>query len=211
MGLYRQENNNEITTNKENYYEITTNNTAKDNPTDKQRRMFTASTKQRRKFYNYEKSIFGVNYRRDFNDGGICSESGQQKYPDRQLDRCRNRRAWWAAAFQSSRELHRRRRLYRKRRRGQLRRRQPAIRRLGTSRRRKFPAVRGDILQLFYDANSNATLLGKVRQTVILDKSGNAWQGPGIVDLFAPDGSLIFSGTATATATRIQSEPLSAY
>ncbi|MDQ3491466.1 MAG: hypothetical protein M3449_10440 [Acidobacteriota bacterium] len=80
--------------------------------------------------------------------------------------------------------------------------------RVGGANSRRFAAT---FLQLFYDANSNATLLGKVRQTVILDKSGNAWQGPGIVDLFAPDGSLIFSGTATATATRIQSEPLSAY
>jgi hypothetical protein len=28
------------------------------------------------------------------------------------------------------------------------------------------------------------------------------------VDIFAPNGTLVFSGTATATATRIQSEPL---
>ena len=70
---------------------------------------------------------------------------------------------------------------------------------------RKFAVT---FLQLFYAPDSSPTGLVKVRQTVILNRSGNSWEGPAIVDIFAPDGTLVFSGTATATATRIQSEPL---
>jgi hypothetical protein len=63
-------------------------------------------------------------------------------------------------------------------------------------------------LQLFYDQNSNPTGMVKVRQTVILNQTGNAWQGLAIVDIFDPAGILVFSGSATATATRIVSDPL---
>jgi len=77
--------------------------------------------------------------------------------------------------------------------------------RIGGRNSRRFAAT---FRQLFYDANSNSTGLAKIRQTVILSRSGDTWRGPARVDIFAPDGTLVFSGTATATATRIQSEPL---
>jgi len=75
-------------------------------------------------------------------------------------------------------------------------------------RSRLSPRFAATFLQLFYDENANPTGSAKIRQTIILDSSGNKWQGPAKVDIFAPDGTLVFSGTATATATRIQSEPL---
>jgi hypothetical protein len=62
--------------------------------------------------------------------------------------------------------------------------------------------------QLFYDANANPTGSAKIRQAVILSPSGDSWQGPFKVEIFAPDGTLVFSGGGTAAATRIQSEPL---
>jgi len=77
--------------------------------------------------------------------------------------------------------------------------------RIGNRNSRRFAAT---FLQLFYDANANPTGSAKIRQTVILNSSGNAWEGPFKVDIFAPDGTLVFSGAGTATATRIQSEPL---
>ncbi len=77
--------------------------------------------------------------------------------------------------------------------------------RVGGRESRRFAVT---FLQLFYAPDSSPTLLVKVRQTVILNKSGDTWQGPATVDFFAPDGTLIFSATATATATRIRSEPL---
>ncbi len=71
---------------------------------------------------------------------------------------------------------------------------------------RRFAAT---FLQLFYSPDATPTGSGKVRQTIILSPSGNEWEGPGHVEIFAADGTtLLFSGTATATATRIQSEPL---
>jgi hypothetical protein len=64
-------------------------------------------------------------------------------------------------------------------------------------------------LQLFYAPDSSPTFLSKVRQTVILNSSGNTWEGPATVEFFTPDGTtLLFAGTATGRATRIQSEPL---
>ena len=77
--------------------------------------------------------------------------------------------------------------------------------RVGGGNSRRFAVT---FRQLFYDANSNSTGSAKIRQTVILSRSGDTWHGPATVDIFAPDGTLVFSGTATATATRIQSEPL---
>ena len=62
--------------------------------------------------------------------------------------------------------------------------------------------------QLFYLPDSTSTGSGTVRQTVILNEAGDAWQGPAEVKIFAPDGTLVFTGAATATATRIQSNPL---
>ena len=78
--------------------------------------------------------------------------------------------------------------------------------RIGGRNSRRFALT---FLQLYYsNSNSNSQGLGKIRQTIILSRSGDTWQGPGRVDIFAPDGTLVFSGTATATATRIPSEPL---
>ncbi|MDQ3062511.1 MAG: hypothetical protein M3R14_06550 [Acidobacteriota bacterium] len=78
--------------------------------------------------------------------------------------------------------------------------------RIGGRNSRRFALT---FLQLYYsNSNSSSQGLGKIRQTIILSRSGDTWQGPGRVDIFAPDGTLVFSGTATATATRIQSEPL---
>lgn len=62
--------------------------------------------------------------------------------------------------------------------------------------------------QLFSDANGNSTGSVKVRQTVFLGASGNDWHGPFTVEIFAPDGTSVFTGTGRASATRIQSEPL---
>ena len=78
--------------------------------------------------------------------------------------------------------------------------------RIGRGHSRRFALT---FLQLF-SSNSDASSRGtvKVRQTIILSRSGDTWQGPARVDIFAPNGTLVFSGTATATATRIQSEPL---
>ncbi len=77
--------------------------------------------------------------------------------------------------------------------------------RVGGANSRRFAVT---FFQLFYAPDSSPTGLHKIRQTVILSRSGDTWQGPGKVDIFAPNGTLVFSGTATATATRIQSEPL---
>ncbi len=78
--------------------------------------------------------------------------------------------------------------------------------RIGGRNSRRFALT---FFQLFSsNSNSSSQGLGKVRQTVILSRSGDTWRGPATVDIFAPDGILVFSGTATATATRIQSEPL---
>ncbi len=75
----------------------------------------------------------------------------------------------------------------------------------GSGNSRRFAVT---FLQLFYAPDSSPTGLHKIRQTVILSKSGDTWEGPAVVDIFAPDGTLVFSATATATATRIRSEPL---
>jgi len=77
--------------------------------------------------------------------------------------------------------------------------------RIGSSNSRRFALT---FLQLFYAPDASSRGSAKIRQTIFLSESGNAWHGPGTVDIFAPDGTLVFSGTATATATRIQSEPL---
>ncbi|MCA1639896.1 MAG: hypothetical protein LC768_16480 [Acidobacteria bacterium] len=77
--------------------------------------------------------------------------------------------------------------------------------RVGGRESRRFAVT---FYQLYYAPNSSPTGLHKIRQTVILSRSGDTWQGPGTVDIFAPDGTLVFSGAATATARRIQSEPL---
>ncbi len=64
-------------------------------------------------------------------------------------------------------------------------------------------------LQLYYAPDSSPVFLSKVRQTVILNSSGNTWEGPATVEFFTPNGTtFLFGGTATATATRIKSEPL---
>jgi hypothetical protein len=78
--------------------------------------------------------------------------------------------------------------------------------RVGGRNSRRFAVT---FLQLYSTNGSGASQgMAKIRQTVILSRSGDTWQGPAKVDIFAPNGTLVFSGTATATATRIQSEPL---
>ena len=62
--------------------------------------------------------------------------------------------------------------------------------------------------QLFYAPDSSSTGSGTVQQTIILNEAGDRWNGPAVVRIYAPDGTLVFTGNATATATRIQSEPL---
>jgi hypothetical protein len=62
--------------------------------------------------------------------------------------------------------------------------------------------------QLFYAPDSTSLGSARMRQTVILNESGDTWNGPFVVQIFAPDGTLVFTGKGTATATRIQSEPL---
>ncbi len=62
--------------------------------------------------------------------------------------------------------------------------------------------------QLFYNPDSSSTGSARMQQTVILNETGDTWSGPAVVRIYAPDGTLVFTGTATATATRIQSEPL---
>ncbi len=48
----------------------------------------------------------------------------------------------------------------------------------------------------------------RMQQTVILNESGDTWNGPFVVRIYAPDGTLVFTSVGAATATRIQSEPL---
>lgn len=62
--------------------------------------------------------------------------------------------------------------------------------------------------QLFYNPDSSSAGSAKMQQTVVLDESGNTWTGPFVVRIYNPDGSLFITSTGTATATRIQSEPL---
>ena len=62
--------------------------------------------------------------------------------------------------------------------------------------------------QLFYAPDATSTGSGTVQQKVILNETGDAWSGPAVVRIYAPDGTLVFTVAATATATRIQSEPL---
>ena len=62
--------------------------------------------------------------------------------------------------------------------------------------------------QLFYASDSTSQGYAKIRQTVILSESGETWTGPFAIQIFAPDGTLVFTGGGNATANRIQSEPL---
>ena len=62
--------------------------------------------------------------------------------------------------------------------------------------------------QLFYAPDSSPTGSAKMQQTVILNESGDTWSGPFVVRIYAPDDTLLFTGVGTATATRIQFEPL---
>ena len=62
--------------------------------------------------------------------------------------------------------------------------------------------------QLFYNPDSSSAGSARMQQTVILNDAGDTWSGPFVVKIYAPDGTLVFTGTGTATATRIVSEPL---
>ena len=61
---------------------------------------------------------------------------------------------------------------------------------------------------LRYNPDSTSTGMHKIQQTVILNESGDTWTGPGLVSIYDANGTLLFSGPATATASRIVSEPL---
>ncbi len=78
--------------------------------------------------------------------------------------------------------------------------------RVGGKNSRRFAVT---FLQIYSTNGSGASQgMAKIRQTVILSRSGDTWQGPFKVEIFAPNGTLVFSGAGTATATRIQSEPI---
>lgn len=62
--------------------------------------------------------------------------------------------------------------------------------------------------QLFYNPDSSSAGSARMQQTVILNDAGDSWSGPFVVRIYAPDGTLVFTGNGTATATRIVSEPL---
>ena len=62
--------------------------------------------------------------------------------------------------------------------------------------------------QLFYNPDSSSAGSARMQQTVILNDAGDTWSGPFVVKIYAPDGTLVFTGTGTATASRIVSEPL---
>jgi hypothetical protein len=62
--------------------------------------------------------------------------------------------------------------------------------------------------QIFYNPDSSSAGSARMQQKVILNESGDTWNGPFVVRIYAPDGTLVFTSTGTATATRIASEPL---
>jgi len=62
--------------------------------------------------------------------------------------------------------------------------------------------------QLHYLPDSTSTGYARIQQTVILNESGDTWNGPFVVKIYLADGTLVFTSVGTATATRIQSEPL---
>ncbi len=62
--------------------------------------------------------------------------------------------------------------------------------------------------QLFYNPDSSSAGSARMQQTVILNEAGDAWSGPFVVRIYLADGTLVFTGNGTATATRIVSEPL---
>ena len=78
--------------------------------------------------------------------------------------------------------------------------------RIGGKSSRKYSVT---FRQLFYDPPSSIpTGYARMQQTVILSESGDSWSGPFVVRIYLPDGTLVFTGTGTSTATRIVSEPL---
>lgn len=54
--------------------------------------------------------------------------------------------------------------------------------------------------------SGNPTGTSKVRQTAKVDKTGNAYSGSGDFTYYDLDGNVVFGGTFTITATRIQVE-----
>ena len=78
--------------------------------------------------------------------------------------------------------------------------------------RRCPPAGRGNFLltyvNLTFDKFSTGVPTGtsKVRQTATIDKTGNSYSGSGDLNYFDTDGSPVFGGTFTVTATRIRVE-----
>ena len=62
--------------------------------------------------------------------------------------------------------------------------------------------------QIFYNPDSSSAGHARMQQTVILNETGDTWNGPFVVKIYAPDGTLVFTSVGTATATRIVSELL---
>ena len=62
--------------------------------------------------------------------------------------------------------------------------------------------------QIYYNPDSSSTGSVTVRQKFTLNDAGDAMEGPAEVKIYAPDGTHVFTGLSTATAARIQSDPL---
>ncbi len=77
--------------------------------------------------------------------------------------------------------------------------------RIGSKSSRTYSAT---FRQINYAPDATSTGSATIQQTVILNETGDAWSGPAVVRIYAPDGTLVFTVGATATATRIRSEPL---
>ncbi|MDQ3747507.1 MAG: hypothetical protein M3367_00620 [Acidobacteriota bacterium] len=63
-------------------------------------------------------------------------------------------------------------------------------------------------LQILYDADGNYQGEAKIRHSITLNQRGNSWSGQLQVEIFDADGNVVFTGSATEQATRIEVEPL---
>ena len=63
-------------------------------------------------------------------------------------------------------------------------------------------------LQILYDADGGYQGEVKIRHKITLNNSGNRWSGQLQSEIFDADGNVVFSGSGTEHATRIEVEPL---
>ncbi|MBA3633378.1 MAG: hypothetical protein H0W58_11325 [Acidobacteria bacterium] len=63
-------------------------------------------------------------------------------------------------------------------------------------------------LQILYDADGNYQGEAKTRHSITLNRRGDSWSGQLQVEIFDADGNVVFTGSATEQATRIEVEPL---